>query len=118
MNMNTQAYPAIAHIFRTALYLVWMIAWGSVPLHADESDRGKKDSELSVAPLTHTVYAESRPSWIDQAPTREDEDDLLPVSSVPCRDEKLCDEALQVAMRAATETYAESLTAMTKPRVG
>ncbi len=68
------------------------------------------DSPLSVAPLDHKHYAESRPDWVDQPPSRVDGVDLLPVSSIPCRDEKLCEEALNAAMRAATITFAESLT--------
>ncbi len=110
MIMHKQPCPVMRHFLSMAWSLALLIGCSSSVLHAAESEQPKKESNLSVAPLTHTEYAESRPSWIDQAPTRDDDDDLLSVSSVPCRDEKLCDEALKVAMRAATETYAESLT--------
>ena len=110
MNMHKRNSSAGDSSFFTASLLMLLVAFSSHALAAEESEKTSKDSSLSVAPLTHTEYAESRPKWVDQAATRDDDDDLLSVSSVPCRDEKLCDEALKVAMRAATETYAESLT--------
>ena len=67
-------------------------------------------TELSVAPSSHREFPEERPSWVDEAPRMTGDVHRWPVTSSPCSAESLCDEGLKVSMRAAVETYIESIT--------
>ncbi len=67
-------------------------------------------SELSTPPSGHLDFPASRPAWIDQPPQWEGEKHRLPVVSTPSRTKSLSEEALKVQLRAAFETYVETLT--------
>ncbi len=67
-------------------------------------------TELSVAPSSHREFPEERPSWVDEAPSMTGDIHRWPVTSSPCSAESLCGEGLKVSMRAAVETYVESIT--------
>jgi hypothetical protein len=79
---------------------------------ADENANASvtKPAELSVAPSTHREFPTDRPAWVDAEPTLETTPHRWPVVSTPCRSEALAEESLKVNLRAAVETYIETIT--------
>ncbi len=100
-------------VFRPAIaaLLAFLLTYAPVTL-ADEVDTADDTGPvaLSVAPTDHLEFAEDRPSWVDSAPVLEGEVHRWPVVSTPCRSEALSEEGLRVNLRAAVETYIETLT--------
>lgn len=77
---------------------------------ATEKSAAIKPAELSVAPSSHQEFSPTRPSWVDASPSLDGDVHRLPVTSMPCSTEALCEEALNANMRGAVENYIESLT--------
>lgn len=68
-------------------------------------------SELAVAPLTpgSVTYPPQRPEWVEQAPDLTGDLHRWPVVSTPASSPELSRLALQAQLRAAAETYVETL---------
>lgn len=75
-----------------------------------EVDENAIAAELSVAPSDHREYPKDRPAWVDSAPNLTGMPHRWPVASAPCRSDAMAEESLLVNMRAAVETYVETIT--------
>jgi len=109
------SHKTACHCFpiMTALLLAFLVTNLRVCDAADDGDDTKPSgsTELSVAPSSHQEFPKERPSWVDEAPSLTGNVHRWPVTSSPCSDESLCAIGLKVSMRAAVETYIESITA-------
>jgi len=106
-NSSCHCYPIM-----TAVFIGFLAMNLRLSSAADENTevKTKKLTELSVAPSSHQEFASSRPSWVDVSPSLEGSVHRLPVTSIPCRTESLCEDALNANLRGAVENYIETLT--------
>ena len=75
----------------------------------NSSDESPK--ELSVAPLDHVVYPETRPSWVSD-PSQSDEESLrIVVVTGPCETDDESQEELRLLRRAAVSTLVTRIAA-------
>jgi hypothetical protein len=109
--MNHQA-PCHCYPIMTALLVAFLVTNLHVCDAAVDGDATKPTAatELSVAPSSHQEFPEERPAWVDEAPSLDGDVHRWAVTSSPCSTESLCHEGLKVSMRAAVETYIESIT--------
>jgi hypothetical protein len=80
---------------------------------ADDSAKpvtAEKSAELSIAPLDHVVYPDSRPGWVGRSVDLEGVADTIVVVSGPCESPEQSLEELQLMQRAAISTYIARLT--------
>ncbi len=66
-------------------------------------------AELSVGPFDELRYPADRPAWIDAGPELDEKIHRWPVSSPPSSTAELSRRALAIQLRAAAETYLETL---------
>lgn len=66
-------------------------------------------AELSVAPLSHLIYPDDRPGWIDEPITNDGEDFSLVVVSGPSASVEEADELIGVYARGAVQSYVDEL---------
>ncbi|MCC9654418.1 hypothetical protein [Rhodopirellula halodulae] len=68
-------------------------------------------AELSVAPLSHTIYPPERPGWIDETKARDGDNVQMVVTSGPCVSKSEADEMTKLYARASVQTYVDELIA-------
>ncbi len=91
--------------------LVSFGSWVSVATTlAASDDVAKPATPLSVPPSSHQEYPSQRPEWVANTPDLSGAVHVWPVTSTPCSTEALCNDSLRVQLRAALETYVETLT--------
>jgi hypothetical protein len=71
---------------------------------ADGSDAAVR-AELSVAPLSHVVYPEDRPAWIEQSPDLQSDPHTWVVTTAGYESLSQCEEELAVLTPAAVSLY-------------
>jgi len=110
--MSHHKTPCHCFPIMTALLIAFLVTNSRVCDAAVDENAAKSTgtTELSVAPSSHREFPEERPSWVDEAPSVTGEVHRWPVTSSRCSAESLCDEGLKVSMRAAVETYVETIT--------
>jgi hypothetical protein len=81
----------------------------SDPRATGKSAEADSTGELSVAPAGELQYPEDRPAWIDASPALGGKVHRWPVTSSPSSTAELSRRALEVQLRAAAETYLETL---------
>jgi hypothetical protein len=106
--------------FQTSLYLCIALGFVVTNVHISIASAAAEETkqveaktspvELSVAPSDYREYPKDRPDWIDAAPSLTGVPHRWPVASAPCRTEDLAEESLEVNLRAAVETYVETVT--------
>jgi hypothetical protein len=108
----THASSCHCYPIMTAVLIAFLATNLRFSTAADENAKveAKKPTELSVAPTSHQEFASSRPNWVDASPSLEGDVHRLPVTSIPCRTESLCEDALKANMRGAVDNYIETLT--------
>ncbi|MFK8111947.1 MAG: hypothetical protein AB8B91_07080 [Rubripirellula sp.] len=94
----------------TTCLLVLMLA--PVILADDTGKPVEKDkpAELSVAPLDHVTYPDTRPKWVGQSVRYDEAADTIVIVSGPCESPQESIEELELMQRAAVSTYISSLT--------
>ncbi len=75
-----------------------------------ESNPTAVQSELSVAPLSHVVYPEDRPAWIDRSPDLQSDLHTWVVTTGGCDSVAECEEQLAVLTPAAVSLYIKETT--------
>ena len=73
------------------------------------SEESKQSGVLSVPPLDHVEYPNSRPDWVSNKPDFSGETDTIVVVAGPCETKNECLEELRWMQRAAVTTYVARL---------
>ncbi|MEO9590906.1 hypothetical protein [Rhodopirellula bahusiensis] len=68
-------------------------------------------AELSVAPLSHLIYPDDRPGWIDEPITNDGKEYSVVVTSGPSGSIEEADELVGVYARGAVQSYVDELVA-------
>jgi len=84
----------------------------TLELKIDETAEATGSRALSVAPqssIGKVTYPPGRPAWVDESPNLIDDVHRWPVVSTPASTAELSRQALDAQLRAAAETYIETL---------
>tara|TARA_R110002072_G_scaffold6176_5_gene37015 strand:+ start:1197 stop:1835 length:639 start_codon:yes stop_codon:yes gene_type:complete len=76
---------------------------------AELEPKENETAELSVAPLSHLIYPDDRPGWIDEPIANDGKDYSLVVTSGPSSSIEEADELIGVYARGAVQSYVDEL---------
>ncbi|EMI26342.1 putative secreted protein [Rhodopirellula europaea SH398] len=76
---------------------------------AEVEPKENDTAELSVAPLSHLIYPDDRPGWIDEPIANDGKDYSLVVTSGPSSSIEEADELIGVYARGAVQSYVDEL---------
>ena len=76
---------------------------------AEVEPKENETAELSVAPLSHLIYPDDRPGWIDEPIANDGKDYSLVVTSGPSSSIEEADELIGVYARGAVQSYVDEL---------
>lgn len=76
---------------------------------AEVEPKENETAELSVAPLSHLIYPDDRPGWIDEPIANDGKDYSLVVTSGPSSSIEEADEIIGVYARGAVQSYVDEL---------
>ncbi len=76
---------------------------------AEVEPKENETAELSVAPLSHLIYPDDRPGWIDEPIANDGTDYSLVVTSGPSGSIEEADELIRVYARGAVQSYVDEL---------
>ncbi|MGI9470900.1 MAG: hypothetical protein ACR2NZ_05185 [Rubripirellula sp.] len=100
----------MSHTLRNTSTCVMLLFLAPAAYSETESPDEDSPQQLSVAPLDHVVYPDSRPEWINQAADVSNDEARFVVVSGPCDSPEESLEELNIMQRAALATFISSVT--------
>lgn len=105
-NRHRRCIAWVAVTLAWPVALAWFVA---LVVLGGSAQADEAAAALEVTFEGQAVYPDDRPAWLDDQPTTSDSLDTWTVVTPPLSTPELCGEALRVQLRAAAETYLETL---------